>query len=53
MSDPVRLYDYTYTEWRLLADRNAPKDWTEDDLDASWMRHIEFPVWPSLSGDVP
>jgi hypothetical protein len=39
----VRLYDYTHTEWRELAHRNAP-NWCEDDLDASWDRHIQFPV---------
>jgi hypothetical protein len=39
----VRLYDYTYEDWRNLAHRNAP-DWTEDEMDASWDQHIQFPV---------
>jgi hypothetical protein len=44
LSEPIRLRDYTYQQWREIADRFR-KDWSEDDLDVSWMRHIEFPVW--------
>lgn len=43
LAEPTRLYDYTYTQWKALADRNAP-NWSEDQLDESWMRHIEMPV---------
>jgi hypothetical protein len=39
----VRLYDYTYMDWRSLAHRNHP-DWSEAQMDASWDEHIQFPV---------
>jgi hypothetical protein len=39
----TRLYDYTYMDWRSLAHRNNP-GWTEQQFDASWDEHIQFPV---------
>lgn len=43
-TDPVRLYDYTYQQWRDLAERNTD-NWTQEQMDLSWDQHIQFPVW--------
>lgn len=40
----IRLYDYPYTDWRMIADRVQPK-WTEEQFDASWDEHIQIRVW--------
>lgn len=41
MSEPVRLYEFTKEEWRVIA-RGLRPEWTDEDFDQAWEEFQEM-----------